>query len=270
VSDRTTDLVQQGLTAARVGDSKKARQLLTRATERTPYDVEAWLGLAGVVESLKGKKKCFIKVLDLDPNHSEAKAGLALVEEKLAAQKAEVAADEKIEEAQAEVDTGLTFCYRHPQTETGLRCNRCNKPICPKCAVRTPVGFRCPDCIREQEDKYYNGSNVDYAIAAVIALPLSLIIAGLFTFVLGSFGFFAILIGFIAAPAATGLIAEAVRWGVGRRRSRYLRHVVIGSLFLGTAPFLILLLLSSGGFFGLIAPGLLLLLGTATISARLR
>lgn len=29
---------------------------------------------------------------------------------------------------------------------TGLRCNRCSKPICPKDAVRTPVGMRCPEC----------------------------------------------------------------------------------------------------------------------------
>jgi hypothetical protein len=29
---------------------------------------------------------------------------------------------------------------------TGLRCTRCGKPICPLCAVRTPVGLRCPDC----------------------------------------------------------------------------------------------------------------------------
>jgi hypothetical protein len=29
---------------------------------------------------------------------------------------------------------------------TGLRCSRCGRPICPQCAVRTPVGLRCPDC----------------------------------------------------------------------------------------------------------------------------
>lgn len=29
---------------------------------------------------------------------------------------------------------------------TGLRCTQCGKPICPKCAVRTPVGLRCPQC----------------------------------------------------------------------------------------------------------------------------
>ena len=86
----TTNLVQQGLTAARVGDTEEARRLLTKATQRMPYNIEAWLGLAGVVESLEEKKECFSKALDLDPDNSEAKAGLALVEQKLIAQKAEV------------------------------------------------------------------------------------------------------------------------------------------------------------------------------------
>ena len=90
-----------------------------------------------------------------------------------------------------------------------------------------------------------------------------------YLFILGGFGFFTLLIAFFVAPAAAGLIAEIVRWGVRRRRSRYLRHVVIGSLILGSAPFVILLLLS-GNFFGLIGPGMLLFLGSATISARLR
>ena len=37
-------------------------------------------------------------------------------------------------------------CSYHPDVRTGLRCSRCGKPICPQCAVRTPVGLRCPDC----------------------------------------------------------------------------------------------------------------------------
>jgi hypothetical protein len=37
-------------------------------------------------------------------------------------------------------------CSYHPNTFTRLRCSRCGKPICPQCAVRTPVGLRCPEC----------------------------------------------------------------------------------------------------------------------------
>lgn len=39
-----------------------------------------------------------------------------------------------------------TYCARHPNVETGLRCGRCETPICPKCMVMTDVGARCPDC----------------------------------------------------------------------------------------------------------------------------
>jgi len=257
MNETATDLVQQGLTAARVGDIEEARSLLTQATRRMPDNAQAWLGLAGVVKSLEEKRACFNKVLELDPNSGEAKAGLALVEQKLSA------------ETNVQTDAGVSVCYRHPQTETGLRCNRCDKFICPKCAQRTPVGFRCPDCIREQEDKYYTGANTDYVIAAVIAFPLSLIIAGLFSTILSGFGFFMLLIAFFLAPVVTGFIAEAVRWGVGRRRSRYLRHVVIACLILATAPFLLLFLLT-GNFFGMIVPAMLIFLGIGTISVRLR
>lgn len=38
------------------------------------------------------------------------------------------------------------FCARHPQTETGLRCGRCDTPICPRCMVHSSVGIRCPEC----------------------------------------------------------------------------------------------------------------------------
>jgi len=163
----------------------------------------------------------------------------------------------------------VTVCYRHPDTETSLRCNRCGKPICTKCAELTPVGYRCPDCVRQQQDKFYTGGNLDYVIAVVIALPLSFIAGAVFTFIIARIGFFSWIISFVAAPATGGLIAEAVRRAVGRRRSRYLSTVVAACLVLGVAPFLLLMLIS-GNFFGLIPPAILLFFGVGTIVARLR
>jgi membrane associated rhomboid family serine protease len=40
-------------------------------------------------------------------------------------------------------------CYRHPDRETYIRCQRCNRPICPECQIPAPVGFQCPECVRE-------------------------------------------------------------------------------------------------------------------------
>lgn len=258
-----TDLVQQGLTAARVGDIEDARRLLQEATRQQPDNVNAWLALAGVVESLAEKKHCFSQVLELDPLHQEAQAGLALVEQKLAAQNHQSAP------ATTPTETGLAYCYRHPQVETGLRCNRCNRPICTKCAHRTPVGFRCPDCIREHENKYYSGGNLDYIIAAVVAFPLALIAVWLFAAIFGRFSIWLLFIGIFVVPAVTGFIAEAVRWAVRKRRSRYLGHVVAGCIILAALPLLVVSLLA-GSLGGLIAPGMFLVLGVTTAMARLR
>ena len=159
-------------------------------------------------------------------------------------------------------------CYRHPQTETSLRCTKCDRYICPKCAVRTPVGYICPECQRAQENKFFTGKLGDYGIALIIALPLSFMAAFLFATVLNRLGFFSWIIAFFAAPFAGGIIAEAVRWGVQKRRSRYLGRIVAGCLILSLLPF-ILFYLISGNLFGLIVPGILLFMGTGTILARL-
>ncbi|MEX2237644.1 MAG: B-box zinc finger protein [Dehalococcoidia bacterium] len=56
----------------------------------------------------------------------------------------------------------VTYCARHPQVETALRCSRCEKLICPRCLVQTPVGARCKDCGIAGKSPLYQLSPVLY------------------------------------------------------------------------------------------------------------
>ncbi len=41
-------------------------------------------------------------------------------------------------------------CYRHPNRETAVSCSSCGRPICPDCMTPSPVGMRCPECMRQR------------------------------------------------------------------------------------------------------------------------
>src|SRR5258708_28060392 len=68
---------------------------------------------------------------------------------------------------------GRTFCTIHTTVETSLRCNKCGRYMCVKCAVRTPVGYRCKQCVHQQQDVYFTATTRDYLIAAAVATVLS-------------------------------------------------------------------------------------------------
>jgi hypothetical protein len=122
----------------------------------------------------------------------------------------------------------VLYCVNHPQTPTALRCNRCGRPVCTKCIVRTPVGYRCRECVRGQQQVFVTAVWSDYVIAAVIVAPL----AGLAGFLVTSLQFFAIFL----APVVGGLLAELVRVAVRRHRGRSLNWVAAGAFVAGCLP----------------------------------
>lgn len=137
-------------------------------------------------------------------------------------------------------------CAYHPDRETTLRCNKCEKPICSKCAVLTPVGYRCKECVRGQQSVFETARPVDFVIAAVVSAAG----AGLAVVLLNFLGFW----GFFVAPIVGGGLAEIVRAAVRRRRSRKLPLVAAIGGAVGVLPTLLptlasaaVYLLSGGG-----------------------
>ena len=128
---------------------------------------------------------------------------------------------EEVNEEHADIE----YCPKHPRSEANLRCNRCGRPMCTKCAVHTPTGYRCDDCVRGQQKVFITAKPQDYVFGPLVAGVLGLI-GGI---ILSGFGFFMLFL----APVAGGIIAEAVRWVIGRRRAKSLFQVVAGSIVAG-------------------------------------
>ncbi len=141
------------------------------------------------------------------------------------------------------------FCYRHPNRSTSLRCYKCSKPICSECTVKTPVGYLCPTCHREAEDAFYNNKTTDYLLAALVALPVSLLAGWLVVRFSG--GIFMILLFVFAGGAVGGFIARLSKRAIGQRRGRFIPHVVAGCVVIGVLvfawPWLLVLLSGAAG-----------------------
>lgn len=130
-------------------------------------------------------------------------------------------------------DEGVVYCANHPTVETLLRCNKCSKPICLKCAVQTPVGYRCRECVRQQQDVYFNAADWDNIIAFGVGFLITLLATPLTSAILGRMSFFGFIIALFIGASAGGILAQTIRWAVGKRRGRYLPYFALGGVVLG-------------------------------------
>jgi hypothetical protein len=124
------------------------------------------------------------------------------------------------------------YCANHPQTPTSLRCNRCDKPICTKCAVLTPTGYRCKECVRGQQRVFDTAQWKDY----LLAFPLAALIAFLGSFLAPVMHFLTLFV----APIVGVIIAETVRFVTHRRRSQQLFRVTALAAVLGSLPLMLI------------------------------
>jgi hypothetical protein len=167
-----------------------------------------------------------------------------------------------------ESTTETLYCYVHPTRETALRCNNCNRPICAACAIHTPTGYRCRECVKGQQKAFSTSEWYDYISGFIVAMLLSAVAAFLVTFVggIGFFGWFLIAAG---APTAGVAIAEGVRLVTGKRRSRPLFMTVAAGVIVGALPVILFQLVFAGNLFGVLFQVIYLVLAVPVVYSRL-
>ena len=163
--------------------------------------------------------------------------------------------------------SNATTCYAHPNRETSLRCKRCERYICTSCAVSTPTGYICKECMRERQKSFDTALWYDFALGFAVAGLLSGVASFLVTLI-GAIGFIGFMLVFIGSSAAGGIIAEAVRAVTRRHRSRALFMTVGAGVIAGALPMLLVQLLSVN-VFGLIFQGIYLVIAVPLVYARL-
>jgi hypothetical protein len=117
-------------------------------------------------------------------------------------------------------------CAYHPDVETNLRCGKCDKPICPKCMVQTPVGARCPDCAQLHKLPTYRVSSRYYLMAAGVAVGMATICGLAWGAIEWAVPLFSL--NLLLAPGAGYAIGEAVSRSVNRKRGTGL--AIIGGM----------------------------------------
>jgi len=127
------------------------------------------------------------------------------------------------------VTTETTYCARHPQVETALRCGRCETLICPRCLVQTPVGARCPDCANVRRIPTVEVKPMFIARGVGGALVAGAAIGAFWGYALeggrGGFG-----LGFFFIFVAMGIgwaISEAVSLATNRKRGYVLQSAAV-------------------------------------------
>ncbi len=157
---------------------------------------------------------------------------------------------------------------------TTLRCSKCNRPLMPKDARRTPTGYVCPYYVKARVATFYNAQPIHYVIGGAIALALG-IVGGFALQLVGSIGFFAIILSVFIGPIVGGVVAEAIRRALGKTRGQYMWLVAAISMGVGAAYFTILppivfLLAGSPRFLFALIPTLGLALAIGALVARMR
>ncbi len=165
-------------------------------------------------------------------------------------------------------NTTMTTCYAHPARETTLRCKRCERYICTSCAIHTPTGYMCKDCVRERQKVFDTAMWYDYLIGFGVTFALSIVASAITAFVSTLIGFYGIFAAIFIAGGAGTLIADIALRAVKKRRSKILFTSCAAGVVVGALP-AILFLFFTGQIFALIGIGIYLFVATPAVYARI-
>jgi hypothetical protein len=144
-------------------------------------------------------------------------------------------------------ESGTLRCARHPNTETVLRCGRCDTPICARCMIMSPVGARCPTCAQVKRFAL-----LLKPIEVARAVGFGLAVAAVGTVILLTVPILGGLIGPLFGFGIVGFaVGEAVSRGANRKRVPALAPIAVACLCVGVWLGVILLNLGSGAGFSL-------------------
>jgi hypothetical protein len=131
----------------------------------------------------------------------------------------------------APIGPGPWRCAADPSVETYLRCGRCDKPICPRCLIQTPVGARCRECARLRRLPMFVLGPLDYLKALGGALGAGIGGAVVLTLLLSMVP----RVGFLGIILMAGLgyvVGEAVSLATRRKRGNILGVIAaLGVIF---------------------------------------
>ena len=157
------------------------------------------------------------------------------------------------------------YCANHPSVETTLHCNRCGKPICARCAVLTPTGYRCKECVHLQQKVFVTAQWYDYLLGFATAGILSLL-ASLLAVLVSSIPLFGWILIIIGAPTVGAIMAEAIRFVTRKHRSKALFITIAAAMVVGALPIFFLFTMN---IFDPIFLGIFLVLATPVVYTRL-
>lgn len=120
-------------------------------------------------------------------------------------------------------------CTTHPEVETNLKCSKCDKPICPKCLVETPVGARCPECARLRRLPTYSLTTGYYLKALGTSMGMAVITGLIWSFLPYIIPFY---LNLLIAPLVGYLISETIGLVTNRKRGIRLAVIAVSGLLI--------------------------------------